>query len=165
MSKASEGGVLFDEFLEGSYDCIDRVVLRAYFQLGQAPAGFRTWWRRWKGSDEGLDNMSLMRIAGRFARRVKGWAKSNTVPMVYSKSGERNEDLAESYLPEDPSFEGVFLIVVGRAPGNVRDVQHTADGRIWRIRKEPRDVGRVRLRRWTRSPEMPRPDMQLAKAG
>ena len=31
MSEASEGGVLFDEFLEGSYDCIDRVVLRAYF--------------------------------------------------------------------------------------------------------------------------------------
>jgi hypothetical protein len=139
MSEASEGGVLFDEFLEGSYDCIDRVVLRAYFQLGQAPAGFRTWWRRWKGSDEGLDNMSLMRIAGRFARRVKGWAKSNTVPLVYSKPGERNEDLAESYLPEDPSFEGVFLIVVGRAPGNVWDVQHTADGRIRHIkRKEPR---------------------------
>ncbi len=103
-------------------------MLRAYFQLGQAPAGFRTWWRRLKGSDEGLDNTSLMRIAGRFARRVKGWATSNTVPIVYSKPGERIEDLAEGYLPGDPSFEGVFLIVVGRAPGNVWDVQHTADG-------------------------------------
>jgi hypothetical protein len=139
MSEAIEGGVLFDEFLDGSYDCIDRVVLRAYFQFGQAPAGFRTWWRRWKGSDEGLDNNRLMRIAGRFARRVKGWAQSNAVPVVYSKAGERIEDLAESHLPEDPSFEGVFLIVVGRAPGNVWDVQHTADGRIKDIkRKEPR---------------------------
>ena len=139
MSEASEDVVLFDEFLEGSYDCIDRIVLRAYFQLGQAPAGFRTWWRRWKGSDEGLDNTSLMRIAGRFARRVKGWAQSNAVPLVYSKAGERIEDLAESYLPGDPGFEGVFLIVVGRAPGNVWDVQHTADDRIRRIkRKEPR---------------------------
>ena len=141
MSEASEGGVLFDEFLDGSYDCIDRVVLRAYFRLGQAPAGFRSWWRRWKGSDEGLDKTNLMRIAGRFARRVQAWAKSKTVPIAYSVAGERIEDLAESYLPGDPSFEGVFLIVVGRAPGNVWDVQHTGDGRIKRIkRKEPASV-------------------------
>ena len=33
------GGVLFNEFLDGSYDCVDRVVLRAYFQLGQPSAG------------------------------------------------------------------------------------------------------------------------------
>lgn len=33
------GTVLFEGFLDGSYDCVDRVLLRAYFQLGQrAPA-------------------------------------------------------------------------------------------------------------------------------
>jgi len=26
------------------------------------------WWRRWQGSDEGLNNARLMRVAGRFAR-------------------------------------------------------------------------------------------------
>lgn len=139
MAEASAGGVLFHEFLDGSYDCIDRIVLRAYFRFAQAPAGFRTWWRRWQGSDEGLDKMHLMRLAGRFARRVKAWAQSAGVPIVYSKPGERNEDLVQCHLPEDPSFQGVFLIVVGRAPGNVWDVEHTADGRIRRIkRKEPR---------------------------
>ena len=123
-------GVLYEELLDGSYDCVDRVVLRAYFQLGQRAAGFRMWWRRWKGSDDGLDNTLLMRVAGRFARRVKGWAKSEGVPIVYSKAGERNENLAQPYLPKDPGFEGIFLIIVNRAPGNVWNVQHTADGRI-----------------------------------
>ena len=32
--------VLFEGFLDGSYDCVDRVVLRAYFQLGQHAPGF-----------------------------------------------------------------------------------------------------------------------------
>lgn len=135
----SAEGVLYEELLDGSYDCVDRVVLRAYFQLGQRAAGFRMWWRRWQGSDEGLDNARLMRVAGRFARRVKAWAKSEGVPILYSKPGERNEDLAASHVPEDPNYEGVFVVIVNRAPGNVWDVQHTADGRIRRIRrKEPR---------------------------
>ena len=129
-------GVLFNEFLDGSYDCVDRVVLRAYFQLGQRAPGFRMWWRCWQGSDEGLDNTRLMRVAGRFARRVKGWAKGAGVPVVYSKSGDRNEDLAKGYVPGDPDYEGVFAVIVRRAPGNVWDVEHTADGRIRRIRRK-----------------------------
>ena len=40
------GDILFDEFPDASYDCVDRVVLRAYFQLGQRAPGFRMW-RRW----------------------------------------------------------------------------------------------------------------------
>jgi hypothetical protein len=33
---------LYADFLEGSYDCVDRVVLNAYFSLGQTAGGFRT---------------------------------------------------------------------------------------------------------------------------
>ncbi len=39
------------------------------------------------------------------------------------------------YLPDDPSYEGVFVVIVRRAPGNVWDVEHTADGRIRRIKR------------------------------
>ena len=114
-------------------------MLRAYFPLAQEPAGFRLWWRHWIGSDAGLDNTHLMRMAGRFARRVKGWARKWQVPIVFSKTGRRNEDLAAVHLPHDSSFEGIFAIIVNRAPGNVWDVQHTADGRILKIkRKEPK---------------------------
>jgi hypothetical protein len=31
------------ELLTGSYDCVDRIVLNAYFPLGHAPGGFRVW--------------------------------------------------------------------------------------------------------------------------
>jgi hypothetical protein len=132
-------GRLFDGLLDDSYDGVDRAVLRAYLQIGQAAPGFRTFWRRWKGSDEGLDNTQLMRVAGRFSRRVRAWAEREGVPLVYSQPRERNETLSAPRLPEDEGFEGVFRIIVGRAPGNVWDVEHTADGRIRRIkRKEPR---------------------------
>jgi hypothetical protein len=132
-------GALFAELLDGSYDCVDRIVLRAYFPLAQEPAGFRMWWRTWMGSDADLDNTHLMRIAGRFSRRVKGWAQKRKIPIVFSRPGERNEDLAAVHLPQDSRFEGIFAIIVTRAPGNVWDVQHTSDGRILKIkRKEPK---------------------------
>jgi len=91
--------------------------------------GFRMWWRRWQGSDERLNNARLMRVAGRFARRVRGWAKGAGVPVVRNKGRERNEDLAWDHVPDAPDFEGVFAVIVRRAPGNVWDVEQTADGR------------------------------------
>jgi hypothetical protein len=57
----------YGDLLAGSYDCVDRIVLNAYFSLGHNPGGFWVWWRRWhEGSDEELDNTHLMRMAGRF---------------------------------------------------------------------------------------------------
>ena len=61
------------DFLTGGYDCIDRIVFNAYFQFGQAPAGFRLWWRQLEGSDDDLDNNHLMRMAGRFSRWISPW--------------------------------------------------------------------------------------------
>jgi hypothetical protein len=67
----------YQDLLDGSYDCVDRIVLNAYFSIGHSPGGFRVWWRGWHGdSDEDLDNTHLMRMAGRFSRRVRAWAKS-----------------------------------------------------------------------------------------
>ena len=61
------------DLLTGSYDCPDRIVLNAYYSMGHAPGGFRVWWRRWhEDGDAQLDNAHLMRLAGRFARRVLG---------------------------------------------------------------------------------------------
>lgn len=34
----------YGDLLTGSYDCVDRVVLNAYFSLGHTPGGFRVWW-------------------------------------------------------------------------------------------------------------------------
>ena len=57
---------LYRDLLGGSYDCVDRIVLNAYFRMGHDPGGFRVWWRALTGSDETLENAYLMRLAGRF---------------------------------------------------------------------------------------------------
>ena len=62
---------IYQDLLTGSYDCVDRIVLNGYYRMGHDPAGFRLWWRRLTGSDETLDNNHLMRLAGRFSRRVR----------------------------------------------------------------------------------------------
>ena len=79
----------YADFLDGTYDCVDRFVLNAYFGLAQSPGGFRTWWRGLKGSDEGLDNTHLMRMAGRVSRRVRAHAKAHQIPIIDCKRGER----------------------------------------------------------------------------
>jgi len=53
------------ELLQGTYDCVDRIVLNADVILATSPGGFRTWWRQLFGTDDNLDNNNLMRLAGR----------------------------------------------------------------------------------------------------
>src|SRR5258707_3465726 len=57
---------LYQDLLGGSYDCVDRIVLNAYFRMGHDPGGFRVWWRALTGSDETLENTYLMRLAGQY---------------------------------------------------------------------------------------------------
>jgi hypothetical protein len=112
----------YAELLTGSYDCVDRIVLNAYFRMGHDPGGFRSWWRALTGSDEGLDNTHLMRLAGRFSRRIRGYAKANGIPVVDCSVGERKHNLAEEYLAKTKVTRGLFLILVGRAQAPVWDV-------------------------------------------
>jgi hypothetical protein len=73
---------LYQDLLDGSYDCVDRIVLNAYFRMGHHPGGFRVWWRALTGSDETLENFHLMRLAGRFSRRIRGYAKAHGIPVI-----------------------------------------------------------------------------------
>ena len=98
----------YGDLLAGSYDCVDRVVLNAFFPVGHNPGGFRCWWRRLHGSDDQLDDTHLMRMAGRFARRVKAWAAANEVPLIFCTAGERKHLIAEQYLEENSVAPGVF---------------------------------------------------------
>ena len=89
----------YAEFLDGTYDCVDRIVLNGYFRLGCSPGGFRTWWRRLKGSDDDLDNAHLMRMAGRLSRRVRAHAKAHQIPIIDCKRGERKYEIAIEHNP------------------------------------------------------------------
>ena len=126
-----------DDLLDGSYDCVDRIVLNAYFSLGHNPGGFRVWWRRLHGdSEEQLDNTHVMRMAGRFARRVRAWAHAHQVPVIDCKRGERKHQLAEEYLATHTVGTGVFLILVARASAAVWEVTRSNSGVIVNLAKK-----------------------------
>jgi hypothetical protein len=95
---------------------VDRIVLNACYPMGNTGGGFRTWWRRLAGgsdaeADAVLDNAHLMRLAGRFARRVRAWAADNAVPVIDCPAGERKHLIAEEYLRTYSAGPGVFLIL------------------------------------------------------
>jgi hypothetical protein len=128
----------YADLLDNTYDCVDRIVLNAYFRMGQVAGGFRTWWRQLMGSDDQLDNTHLMRMAGRFSRRVRAHAKAHQIPLKDCAPGERKHEIAEEYLPKDLNFTGVFLILVARAPALVWDVQCAKSGKVVNLaRKYP----------------------------
>ena len=58
--RARIGDKRHGDLLAGSYDCVDRVVLNAFFPIGHNPGGFRSWWRRLHGGDDQLDDTHLM---------------------------------------------------------------------------------------------------------
>jgi len=110
---------LYQDLLSGSYDCVDRIVLNAYFRMGHSPGGFRVWWRALTGSDETLENAYLMRLAGRFSRRVRGYAKAHNIAVIDCSVGERKHDIATEYRSKTTVVQGLFLVLVGRAPAPV----------------------------------------------
>jgi hypothetical protein len=121
----------FTGLLAGSYDCVDRIVLNAFFPMGCSPGGFRTWWRALHGgSDAQLDDTHLMRMAGRFSRRVRAWAASAGVPVIYCKPGERKHLIASEYLASHQPGPGVFLVLVARAMAPVWKVRRSAGGTL-----------------------------------
>src|SRR5258708_26017682 len=96
--------------LDGSYDCVDRIVLNAYNRFCYSAGGFREWWRRlMSGSDDQLDNAHLMRMAGRFSRPARGFATAHGVPVIDCRRGARKHDPAETHLATPALKRGPVL--------------------------------------------------------
>ncbi len=128
----------YQDLIEDSYDCVDRIVLNAYFPMAQDPGGMRVWWRALYGSEEDLDTAHLMRMAGRFARRVRAFAKDRGIPLVDCAPKEKKFEIAKTYLTQHDGKPGLFLILVAKARAPVWEVQQTKSGKIGDIhRKHP----------------------------
>jgi hypothetical protein len=111
----------YQDLLTGSYDCVDRIVLNGYFRQGHSGGGFRVWWEKLTGSVDTLDNTHLMRLAGRFSRRVRAGANTSGIPLIECGPEERKHDIAEEHLTKTRVKQGVFLILVARAQAPVWD--------------------------------------------
>jgi hypothetical protein len=130
---ADQLSALYHDLLEGSYDCVDRVILNAYFGMGQTGGGLRVWWRALCGSDDNLDDNHLMRMAGRFSRRLRAWAKDNKVPVIYCSPGQDKHKMAEQRLATQETKPGLFLILVSKAPALVWEAQMTGTGKLGQL--------------------------------
>jgi len=137
MSTHDEFSDYYADLLDGFYDCVDRIVLNGYFPMGQQGGGFRCWWRQLTGSDATLDQDHVTGMAGRFSRRVHAYAKRRHIPLRHCDPGVRKRELAEQYRPADPTFTGVFLILVAKAPALVWEVVKNAAGVPHLRRKTP----------------------------
>lgn len=124
----------YADLLTGSYDCVDRIVLNAYNPLCHNAGGFRCWWRRWLGSDDDLDDAHLMRLAGRFSRRLRGFAAAHDIPVIECGKDVRKHEVAEAYLAEHPEAQGLFLVLVARAVAPVWEVTRSAGGVLCDLR-------------------------------
>lgn len=120
--------------LEGSYDCIDRITVNAFYPMGQTGGGLRLWWRDWKGDEKTLSDAGMKAAAGDFGRRLKAWCQKRSIPFVDCHAGDEKHVLAESLLPKDPKFRGVFAVLVGRAPAPVWQVQFSQHRQIVGLR-------------------------------
>ena len=121
----------YNDLLDGSYDCVDRIVLNGNFGLCYSAGGFRYWWRRLhNGSEQDLDDTHLMRMAGRFSRRVRGFAKAKGIPVIDCSSADDKHKIAEEHLQKNPAARGLFLILVGRAVATVWEVKRSKRGVI-----------------------------------
>src|SRR5260370_35112877 len=90
--------------------------------MGRSTGGFGVGWRARTGSDEMLENSLLRRLAGRFSRRIRGYAKAHGIPGIDCSAGQRKHELAEEYLAKTTVTQGLFLVLVGRAQAPVWDV-------------------------------------------
>ena len=127
----------YRDLVDDCYECVDRIVLNAYNTLCYSGGGFRHWWRRlMNGSDEELDNAHLMRMAGRFSRRVRGFAKAHQIPVIDCRPGEHKHEIGEEYLATHVVKQGVFLILVARAIAPVWNVKRSAQGFIQNLEQK-----------------------------
>jgi hypothetical protein len=130
MNPTDELSSYYAELLEGTYDCVDRVVLNAYFPMGQTGGGLRTWWRQLHGSDANLNDDQLRDMAGTLSRRLRAYCARHQVPLIDAEVGQRKHEVAEEHLPKDPKFRGLFLVITGNAPAPVWEVKRNAQNQI-----------------------------------
>lgn len=126
----------YQDFLVGYYDCVDRIVLNGYFTMAHNPGGFRCWWQNLYGSVDQLDETHLIRMAGRFSRRLHAFSESHGIPMIYAEPGQRKHDIAEEYLDKNPQSKGVFMVFVSKAPAQIWKVKRGENGFIKLYRRK-----------------------------
>ncbi len=135
MTTPDAFGTYHAELIQASYDCVDRLVVNCYYQLGQTGGGFRTFWRSWKGNDTRLSGEGLRQAAGDLARRLHAYCQKQHIPWIECGAGDIKYQIAREHRPKDRTFQGIFAILVGRAPAPLWEVRRNAQDQITDLRR------------------------------
>ena len=89
-----------------------------------------TWWSR-LSPDRTPSQEYLRRMAGDFARGVKAFSEKHKIPLQYCEIGDKNKFArAEKARPKEANFQGIFLILVARAPAPVWQIKNSRHGKL-----------------------------------
>jgi hypothetical protein len=55
-------------------------------------------------------------MAGTFSRQIHAFCAKQGVPLIGAQARDRKHELAQPYLPNDPKFSGLFLVIKSNAP-------------------------------------------------
>jgi hypothetical protein len=70
-------------------------------------------------------------MAGDFARWVNPYAQKHAIPIHYCELGDRAKHArAQKLRPQDPNFQGVFAILVAKAPALVWQAKTNRHGKL-----------------------------------
>ena len=86
------------------------------------------------GTDDNLDDAHLVRMAGRFSRRIRAWCKAHDVPAIDCRKGDRKHKIAEDLLPEVTVESPTYDLTVFKIPFSLLTVKVSTKGeRVLRI--------------------------------
>jgi hypothetical protein len=108
MIASDDFSAYYAELLEGTYDCTDRIVLNAFFPLGQTGGGLRAWWRYLRGDDSTLDDDHLREMAGTFSRRLQAFCAKQGIPVIEAQARDR-KNWRSPTCPPIRNFAGCSL--------------------------------------------------------
>jgi hypothetical protein len=101
MIASDEFSQYYVELLQGTYDCVDRIVVNAFYPLGQTGGGVRSWWRRLYGDDSNLDDEHLREMAGTFSRRLHAFCAKQGITIIEAQAKSRTRDRQTATAPPD----------------------------------------------------------------
>src|ERR1700760_2355629 len=108
MIASDEFSQYYAELLQGTYDCVDRIVLNAFYPLGQTGGGVRSWWRRLYGDDSKLDDEHLREMAGPFRAASTRSAPSRAFPSSRRRHATASTNWRSRTSPTIQNFAACF---------------------------------------------------------
>lgn len=106
---------MYEKRIKFSYQSFDRIVIRGHVPLLQGrDGGGIVCWARSLDPDVILTQSWFESFPAKFHLNVKKFAEEHRLPILTPKRGQDKNEMAKHYLPKDPRFVGVYLIMKAR---------------------------------------------------